>query len=232
MCMEVLYFPFSVLFYIFFFQGGDDYEYAQPAFSVFTLIGIVTTVSLFVCSCIGLRTLAKEQLPKLAYHTIGSESLPHFFPAPASLRFVNMLIDFLIIVHIVFFNIVENYIFRHSYLVRKLPNNEWGVVILEVVLLLYFYLILEGVFKTTPGKCITATVIVNEDGESPTFAQILGRTFCRIIPFDALSFLGLEARGWHDSLSGTYVVKSANKTDEPELEFTLDAENKDFKPPY
>ena len=34
MCMEVLYFPFSVLLYIWRFQRDDDHVFSQPAFSV------------------------------------------------------------------------------------------------------------------------------------------------------------------------------------------------------
>ena len=93
-----------------------------------------------------------------------------------------------------------------------------------MIVVLYFYLILEGIFKTTPGKCITATVIVNEEGDSPSFGQVIGRTFARMIPFDALSFLGSGARGWHDSMSGTYVVKAIDKA-EATSEFKLDAES-------
>jgi hypothetical protein len=33
------------------------------------------------------------------------------------------------------------------------------------------------------------------------------RTLSRFIVFEALSYLGSVSRGWHDSLSGTYVVK-------------------------
>ena len=76
-------------------------------------------------------------------------------------------------------------------------------------------------FNTTPGKCATNTVIVNEAGNRPNFGQILGRTFARLIPFDALSFF--SARGWHDSLSGTYVVSAANNETATD-EITLDAE--------
>ncbi len=32
------------------------------------------------------------------------------------------------------------------------------------------------------------------------------RSFSRLIPFEAFSFLGTPCRGWHDSISKNYVV--------------------------
>ena len=46
-----------------------------------------------------------------------------------------------------------------------------------------------------------------EDGTKPDAQTIIKRTLCRLIPFDGLSFFGTPSRGWHDSMSDTYVVK-------------------------
>jgi uncharacterized RDD family membrane protein YckC len=54
---------------------------------------------------------------------------------------------------------------------------------------------------------MTPEPIVDASGNKPSFGKIVGRNFARLIPFEACSFLGSSARGWHDSLSGTYVVK-------------------------
>jgi uncharacterized RDD family membrane protein YckC len=58
----------------------------------------------------------------------------------------------------------------------------------------------------TLGKLITRTSVVDAEGRRPTFKQVLGRTFSRIIPFEPFSFFGKDARGWHDSMSNTFVV--------------------------
>ena len=55
------------------------------------------------------------------------------------------------------------------------------------------------------GKFITGTMAVNENGGLPSSNDFLKRNFSRIVPFDALSFLG--NLGWHDSWSDTRVVK-------------------------
>jgi hypothetical protein len=47
--------------------------------------------------------------------------------------------------------------------------------------------------------------VVDEYGEKPTFSQIVGRSFARIVPFEVFSCLG--ATGWHDDWSKTYVIR-------------------------
>jgi uncharacterized RDD family membrane protein YckC len=71
-------------------------------------------------------------------------------------------------------------------------------------LMLCYYLFFEGIWARTPGKLILGTVVVDEAGDRPSFARIVGRSLCRFIPFDVFSFLG--ERGWHDSMSKTHVV--------------------------
>ena len=68
-------------------------------------------------------------------------------------------------------------------------------------------LVLRG---ATIGKLITGTRVVRADGSPPSFGQIVGRSLTRLIPFEPLSFLfGDKTTGWHDSLSGTRVVRKS-----------------------
>lgn len=78
-------------------------------------------------------------------------------------------------------------------------------IIVYGIYFLYFYG-MEAAFQKTLGKMITKTKVVTMDGQKPTNTNILGRTACRFIPFDAFSFLGSKAIGWHDSISKTYVI--------------------------
>jgi uncharacterized RDD family membrane protein YckC len=75
------------------------------------------------------------------------------------------------------------------------------------VLLVFYYFFFEAVFQTTPGKLATQCVVVDEYGQKPTIGQILGRSFSRLVPFEAFSCLGDSSRGWHDKWSDTYVVR-------------------------
>lgn len=69
-----------------------------------------------------------------------------------------------------------------------------------------FYTGFEATLGQTPGKLITKTKVVTEYGEKPSTATIIGRSFARLIPFEAFSFLGASLSGWHDNLSKTMVI--------------------------
>ncbi len=69
-----------------------------------------------------------------------------------------------------------------------------------------YYSFFEGFTGRSIGKFFTRTKVVTEDGEDPDFGTIFVRSMCRYIPFDALSFLGSDASGWHDKFSKTRVV--------------------------
>lgn len=104
------------------------------------------------------------------------------------------------------------------YLIAELTTNEELIYFLldlenvhplvdrliTAVLLVVFYTILESLSQKSIGKLITRTKVVLENGEKPPFEVFVKRSLCRIIPFDQLSFLG--KRGWHDSISKTFVV--------------------------
>ena len=76
--------------------------------------------------------------------------------------------------------------------------------------MLVYYIPMEGFFGLTIGKLVTGTRVVDEHGGRPTWGQVVGRTFSRLIPFEPFSVLFStdgKIRGWHDSLSGTWVVR-------------------------
>jgi uncharacterized RDD family membrane protein YckC len=72
-----------------------------------------------------------------------------------------------------------------------------------------YYGLFETVSMRTFGKYITNTMVVNRDGTSPDSMRIFLRTLCRLIPLEAISFLGRPPIGLHDNLSKTLVVDIA-----------------------
>lgn len=68
-----------------------------------------------------------------------------------------------------------------------------------------YYCFFEGIWGRTPGKWLFGTMVIAETGGRPSFGQVLGRTACRFIPFEAFSFFG--ERGWHDKITRTRVVR-------------------------
>ena len=86
-----------------------------------------------------------------------------------------------------------------SNVLQKVPDIVFGGIVV-----LIYYTFFEGIWARTPGKFLFGTIVVNETGGKPSIGQVLGRTLCRFIPFEALSCFG--ARGWHDSIPKTHVV--------------------------
>lgn len=80
--------------------------------------------------------------------------------------------------------------------------------LIAFVLSFLFYFTLEAATGRTIAKYITNTKVVDESGNRPSAKVIIVRTLCRFIPFDIFSFLGSDARGWHDELSKTYVIRA------------------------
>lgn len=82
---------------------------------------------------------------------------------------------------------------------------------LSAICFIIYYTTLEATTGRSLAKYITKTKVVGLDGESPNIGTIIKRSFCRFIPFDTLSFLASDGTGWHDSISGTYVVDVKKK---------------------
>lgn len=89
-------------------------------------------------------------------------------------------------------------------------NNNglfWEFITGAVVGFIYYFLWENFSNGRTLGKYITNTQVLSIDGTKPSTQQIIYRSLCRIVPFNALSFLG--ENGWHDSWTETRVVNIA-----------------------
>lgn len=130
-----------------------------------------------------------------------------FVPVGAGIRFANYLIDMIFsqVVLAFGFGLVLGIISVRTGHPEYIDNFATLGAILMILL---YYIICEGLFGRTLGKLITGTKVVDSFGHKPGWGKILGRTFARLIPFEALSFFSSDARGWHDSLSGTFVTRT------------------------
>lgn len=121
----------------------------------------------------------------------------------AGIRFINFLIDGIVCLVLTY---------TISFVSRLVIQTTNQVIILIIGYILIFgtfigyYAIMEVKFQKTIGKFVTNTKVVKINGEKPTNGDIITRTFCRLIPFDRLSFLFVKS-GIHDFLSKTRVVK-------------------------
>ena len=136
------------------------------------------------------------------------------YKAEKILRFVNAIIDSLstfVLVVIVYLIAVLIYslVTGNDFIMVTDSVSQMNPLLdrlVTSVLFAFFMFVIEFVIKgRSLGKLITGTMVVHENGGLPTSNDFLKRNFSRIVPFDALSFLG--NRGWHDSWSDTKVVK-------------------------
>ena len=87
-------------------------------------------------------------------------------------------------------------------LAKPIPNFLFGMF-----LVISYYVPQEVLWGRTIAKMILGTKVVDEEGNKPTAAAIILRTFARFIPFEAFSFLYADgAKGWHDRFSKTKVI--------------------------
>ncbi len=106
-------------------------------------------------------------------------------------RLTNYLID-LIIIYV-------------SWLMIILMMPIYKEYLLFYCLMFLYYVIMEFSWGQTLGKMVTKTKVVHKSGGKPSFVNILIRSFCRLIPIDALSYL--FGSGMHDQLSSTRVIR-------------------------
>lgn len=124
-------------------------------------------------------------------------------------RFLNYLIDiFLVFIGIFLFGFTAGILISLGVedvrnWIANLGDIGWNII--GVIILIAYYTLTEGLFGRTVGKFITGTVVVDENGQKISFGSAFKRSLCRCIPFDNFSFLG--SRGWHDSITDTYVVE-------------------------
>lgn len=139
-------------------------------------------------------------------------NVPKDVLASKGIRFANLIIDYIVqivlgaILGIVLALLSE---LTGSYALYDIlieSDSRLSDYLFGAFILLIYFNIIETLTGRSIGKLITKTKIVTHEGLKPTFSDILIRTLSRLIPFEQLSFLGQDGKGWHDSISKTYVV--------------------------
>lgn len=143
------------------------------------------------------------QSPTAASMVYQVPEVGHFPLATQGQRFINYLLDQVICIGLGFMVGIGFALFGATEIIERIP----GFVVGSIIVLVY-YIPQETLLGRTLGKLATGTKAVRADGSPLGFGQVLGRTFARLIPFEAFSFLGSKPIGWHDNLSGTRVVQT------------------------
>ena len=143
--------------------------------------------------------------------TISAEDheVTSFAPAGMGKRFFNYVIDYVVILALLYpFAYAVGFVLAATGVSALAHLDQWDDTLLGYMLfgLLYFsyYVLLELTFGKTIGKLITGTKAVDAHGNNLSFGKAFMRTLVRIVPLDWASFL--SGGGWHDRWTGTTVV--------------------------
>lgn len=131
--------------------------------------------------------------------------------ATGALRFANLIIDVVGLYVIIFIMtmlafLISNFGIEGPALWFENISGGEDRIFTIIVLFLYYF-VFEITTQRTLGKFITGTMVVNQHGEKPSAKTIASRSLCRLIGLEILTFLG-NRRGWHDTASNTFVVKT------------------------
>ncbi len=124
----------------------------------------------------------------------------------AKKRFINFIVD-----TIAFFIVAIILSFILDFFISTTDQSLMTLVAYLMFVLGFFgyYVFMETKYQKTIGKYITKTRVVTKDGSKPEVGDIIRRTFCRLIPFDRVSFF-FTPNGFHDRLSDTTIIKDEN----------------------
>jgi uncharacterized RDD family membrane protein YckC len=129
-------------------------------------------------------------------------------------RFFNCLLDG-IFFSLFFYALIMIFVMVYG-VISFLTGNDYSQMLGEeagmMIYLTYYigylayFVTFEHYFGKTLGKMVTNTKVVMLDGAKPPLIKLIMRSFARLIPFDFLSYLSVNPRGWHDTISDTIVI--------------------------
>lgn len=133
--------------------------------------------------------------------------------ANAGLRFGHYLIDSVIIFGLTYLLAIVIAIISYDLLLAvatpffslRTSFYTFSYDLFSLAIYVGYFFITETTMQRSIGKFATGTVVIDEYGNKPSAGVIIARSCCRLIPFDGLSCIG--GRGWHDKITGTFVVK-------------------------
>jgi uncharacterized RDD family membrane protein YckC len=131
------------------------------------------------------------------------------FPVNIGIRFVNYLIDVVVIVllcGVIGVCIGFGLLWTNKGYLADGPALDILSRLVAIVVAFFYYTSFETLFQRSIGKMITGTLVVDLEGNKPSFGAIAKRSGSRLVPFEVFSFLGSHA-GWHDKWSDTRVMK-------------------------
>ncbi|UAY51780.1 RDD family protein [Ferruginibacter albus] len=188
-----------------------DITAAKVPLSIHIIICTELAIYIFFIYAFGL--LCKHKKARIDTINYETGTVHEIVLANRKQRFINRLVDTSLLTFMLYCSalaIIRNNLFTPW----STGSGYMDYYIFLIPFELLYYLLFEGVFRMTPGKYLTGTIVIDAEGNKAGLGRIIKRTLSRFIPFDALTFLKGDAIGWHDSISHSYVAKSITITED------------------
>lgn len=174
------------------------------SFNIKSLIGVFISCTWIFLSFILLKYLNRNT--DLSH--VKTEELKE---TPKGQRFFHLITDSIFMICLTF-PILVGLLggFMHKYNINMGNDRFTEQFILFLIMVLsrvIYYTFFEVLFKASPGKFLTNSIVVTDKKEKLDFTSGILRSLYRSVPFESLSFLGNED-GWHDKWSETKVLKT------------------------
>lgn len=118
-------------------------------------------------------------------------------------RLTHHLVDFALSIMILWWPLT--FFLKVFGLQNSLLDNQLFIYAMIIVSRMIYFAVFETLFRASPGKYITESIIISNDGKLKLGKSLL-RTLSRHVPFEPLSYLG-KKDGWHDQWNDTKVVR-------------------------
>jgi uncharacterized RDD family membrane protein YckC len=186
----------------------------------------ISFVQIIICPAL-LTLLCRRRAAKTQLYTQNGTQYAEFVPTSISFRVLHYFVD---VILFTLFSLVNSFAlltffsnnnFRSLQRASRFDSFDTYLMLMSISILIYT--LFELVFKATPAKMLSNTIVVNQSANRMGVLQAFGRSFVRFIPFEPFSFLASNgSRGWHDTFTGSYVVDAVFPEDieqEPMFDF-------------
>ncbi|MBN8622651.1 MAG: RDD family protein [Flavobacteriales bacterium] len=200
-----------IIFNLFFNFNNEFNNDSLSKKTFFSLINFAYNLFFIFLSFKFLKITSLNRELKITEKQIGEKIKTEIEETTRLERFLHHILDTLFIIFLlfsisgIFFYFKD---FKGTNIIPDFLNNRFGIYVFIFIMRFIYFPFFERLFGSTPAKFLTNSRVVNSKAEIPSREKIFERTLYRHIPFDAFSFLG--RKGWHDSISETYVVKEKN----------------------
>lgn len=158
------------------------------------------------------KEMSSRDFPRASNFETAENEKSKLIPAVWYLRLINFAIDTPLALAVTGLALIATF-FTYGYFLKghvEIGILDFVIPAVGLITFMAYYSVFEYFFAKTPGKFLTRTRAIMEDGSKLSGNAALSRAAVRIVNFEVLSFLGhRNPIGWHDRYPKTLVIKDS-----------------------